>query len=102
VFSTALVAPPTPDQQTWRRTEFLGKPPGSVLFMGPEGSSGRPVGKLVFGYRPEGWNALLNPRTNQWEEVRFAESGQPLYQAADFGPLLADSLRLDKLADGQA
>jgi hypothetical protein len=70
-------------------TEFLGKPPGTVMFVGPEGKSGRPMGKLIFVYRPEGWNTLFNPQTQRWEEVRFADSGQPLYQSADFTSLIA-------------
>jgi hypothetical protein len=69
--------------------EFLGKPPGTVMFVGPEGKSSRPVAKLNFVYRPEGWNTLFNPQTQQWEEVRFAGSGQPLYQSADFNSLVA-------------
>lgn len=69
--------------------EFLGKPPGTVMFAGPEGKSSRLVAKLNFVYRPEGWNTLLNPQTQRWEEVRFVGSGQPLYQPADFTSLLA-------------
>lgn len=68
-------------------SEFLGKPPGTMLFVGPEGKSSRPVAKLTFVYRPEGWNTLLNPQTQRWEEVRFADSGQPLYQPAEFAAL---------------
>jgi len=69
--------------------EFLGKSPGTVMFVGPEGKSSRPVTKLNFVYRPEGWNMLFNPQTQRWEEVRFAGSGQPLYQSADFNSLVA-------------
>ena len=69
--------------------EFLGKPPGTVLFVGSEGESRRPVAKLNFVYRPEGWNTLLNLQTQRWEEVRFADSGQPLYQPADLTSLVA-------------
>jgi hypothetical protein len=72
--------------------EFLGKPPGTVMFVGPEGKTSRPVAKLNFVYRPEGWNTLFNPQTQRWEEVRFADSGQPLYQPADFTSLLADKV----------
>jgi hypothetical protein len=67
--------------------EFLGKPPGTVMLVGPEGKSSRPVAMLNFVYRPEGWNTLFNPQTQRWEEVRFAGSGQPLYQSADFSTL---------------
>jgi hypothetical protein len=69
-------------------TDFLGKTPGTVLFMGPEGGN-RPLGTFVFAYRPEGWNTMLNPETQKWEEVRFAATGESLYQSADFAPLLA-------------
>jgi hypothetical protein len=69
--------------------EFLDKPPGTVMFVGPEVKSSRPVAKLNFVYRPEGWNTLFNPQTQRWEEVRFAGSGQPLYQPANFTSLLA-------------
>ncbi len=71
-------------------TAFLGKPPGTLMLVGPEGKSGRPMGKLIFVYRPEGWNTLFNPQTQRWEEVRFADSGQPLYQSADFSTLVAE------------
>jgi hypothetical protein len=69
--------------------ELLGKPPGTLMFVGPEGKSSRPVGKLNFVYRPEGWNTRFNPQTQQWEEVRLEGPGQPLYQPADFTSLLA-------------
>lgn len=69
--------------------EFLGKAPGTVLFLGPECNGSRSLGTLVFAYRPEGWNSLLNPETGKWEAVRFADTGHPLYQSADFAPLLA-------------
>jgi hypothetical protein len=69
--------------------EFLGKPPGTVMFVGPEGKSTRPIGKLNFVYRPEGWNTVFNPKTSQWEEARLEPSGQPPYQLADFSPLTA-------------
>ncbi len=68
---------------------FEGKAPGTVLFLGPAASSGKTYGELVFLYRPEGWNTLLNPKTKRWEEVQFAQSGQPPYESADFGPLAA-------------
>jgi hypothetical protein len=77
-------------------TEFLGKPPGTVMFVGPEGKGSRPMGKLIFVYRPEGWNTLFNPQTQRWEEVRFAGSGQPLYQSADFSTLVAEKAERGK------
>ena len=72
--------------------EFLGKPSGTVMFVGPEAKSSKPVAKLNFVYRPEGWNTLFNQQTQRWEEVRFANSSQPLYQPADFNSLLAARL----------
>jgi hypothetical protein len=69
--------------------EFEGMAPGTVWFFGPEGSSSKPLGRLVFVYRPEGWNTLFREETGQYEEVRHAETGEPLYQSTDFGPLAA-------------
>lgn len=70
-------------------TEFLGKPLGTVMFAGPEGKSSKAGGKLIFVYRPEGWNTLFNPQTQRGEEERFADPGLPQYQSADFTALLA-------------
>ncbi len=72
--------------------EILGKPPGTVMFVGPEAKGSRPVAKLNFVYRPEGWNTMFDPQTQRWEEVRLANSSQPLYQPADFDSLLAARL----------
>jgi hypothetical protein len=69
--------------------EFEGRPPTTVLFAGSEVRGSNTLGKLIFVYRPEGWNTLFRPETQRWEEVRHAETGAPLYQSADFGPLSA-------------
>jgi len=69
--------------------EFEGKAPGTLMFMGPQASSGEPSAKLGFVYRPEGWNTLFNPATQKWEEVVHVETGKRLYQTADFSPLAA-------------
>jgi hypothetical protein len=60
--------------------------------VGPRASSANPVAKLIFHYRPEGWNTWFREETQQWEEVRHVETGEPLYQSADFSPLSAMKL----------
>jgi hypothetical protein len=69
--------------------EFEGKAPESVWFAGPAGSSANRFGKLIFIYRPEGWNKLFRADTNSWEEVVHVGSGKKLYESADFSPLAA-------------
>jgi hypothetical protein len=69
--------------------EFEGKARGTVMFFGPRASSSKPVGELVFVYRPEGWNTLYRADTKRYEEVRHVPSGEPLYRFADFSPLAA-------------
>ena len=69
--------------------EFEGRAARTVLFLGPEASSGKPLASLVFVHRPEGWNTLFRPETQRWEEVRFAATGEPPYHAVDFAPLAA-------------
>jgi hypothetical protein len=68
---------------------FEGKEPGTVIYVGPQGSSGRPLGELVFVHRPEGWNTLFRPDTGRWEEVVHGETGKKLYESADFSTLAA-------------
>src|SRR4051794_40632240 len=67
--------------------EFEGKAPGTLYFVGPEGSSAEFLGRLVFVYRPEGWNTEFNPTTGRYQEVAYAQTGAPLYQSVDFAPL---------------
>jgi hypothetical protein len=69
--------------------EFEGRAPRTVYFPGPEVSGSKPLALLVFVHRPEGWNKVFRPETQQWEEVRFAATGEPLYEAVDFAPLAA-------------
>jgi hypothetical protein len=69
--------------------EFEGRAPRTVYFLGPEASSGKSLASLVFIHRPEGWNTLFRQETQRWEEVRFAATGEPPYQAVDFAPLAA-------------
>ncbi len=68
---------------------FEGRVPGTVYFLGPQGSSGKALGELLFIYRPEGWNTLFRADTNSWQEVVHVQTGEKLYQTADFGPLQA-------------
>lgn len=68
-------------------SEFEGHSPETLLFMGPEGSSARRLGRLVFIYRPEGWNTELRPETGRYERIQHVGSGAPLYQSADFSEL---------------
>ncbi len=69
--------------------EFEGMAPGTVIFVGPQGSGGNPRAELLFVHRPEGWNTLFRPDTGRWEEVVHGETGQKLYASADFSPLAA-------------
>src|SRR5690242_4818821 len=68
-------------------SEFEGRAPETLLFMGAEGSSGRRLGRLVFFYRPEGWNTEMRPETGRYERIAHAQTGAPLYQSADFSEL---------------
>jgi hypothetical protein len=68
--------------------EFEGKAPGTVWFAGPK-SSGDHLAKLAFLYRPEGWNKEFREESGRWEEVVFAGTGRPRYEAVDFTPLAA-------------
>ena len=68
---------------------FEGRRPGTVLFMGPKGSSRQPVAELYFVYRPEGWNTLYRADTQRYEEVCHVGTGEPLYRSADYSVLAA-------------
>jgi hypothetical protein len=70
-------------------SEFEGRAPETLLFMGLEGSSGRRLGRLVFVLRAEGWNTELRPETGRYERIAHVETGAPLYQSADFSELAA-------------
>ena len=68
-------------------SEFEGKHTGTLLFMGQKASSDSPAGRLIFVYRPEGWNKMFRADTQTWEEVVHVGTGKGLYEAADFSPL---------------
>jgi hypothetical protein len=59
-------------------SEFEGKEPGTVMFVGANAGSNSPIAKLVFLYRPEGWN----------KEFR-EETGHQRFLPMDFTPLAA-------------
>src|SRR2546423_330262 len=60
-------------------SEFEGRAPETLLFMGPEGSSGRRLGRLVFIHRAEGWNTEMRSETGRYERIAHVETGAPLY-----------------------
>jgi hypothetical protein len=68
--------------------EFEGKPPETLLFFGGSPNS-VPVEdyRLVFVYRPEGWNTQYDDNAKQWRRVVFAGTNRPLYEPVDFTPL---------------
>lgn len=68
---------------------FEGRAPGTVMFQGPKGSSGKRLAELYFIHRPEGWNTLYRADTQRYEEVRHVATGEPIYRSVDFGPLAA-------------
>lgn len=68
---------------------FEGRAPTTVLFMGPQGSSGKPLAELFFIHRPEGWNTLYRADTQRYEEVRHVGTNEPPYRSVDFAPLAA-------------
>jgi hypothetical protein len=72
---------------------FEGKPPGTVLFVGPQGAPGLLSATLVFVYRPEGWNTFFSPETQRWEDLRHAVTREAFYRSADFGALAAMKAR---------
>lgn len=71
------------------QSEFEGKAPETLLFMGPKASSQLPFGRLVFVHRPEGWNKMFRADTQTWEEVVHIGTGKGLYETSDFSPLAA-------------
>jgi hypothetical protein len=88
-YTHSLIHEVTPHVGLINSYEFEGRAPGTVRFFGPIGGSGMALARLIFVYRPEGWNTLYCPETDRWEEVRYAETNEPPYQSADFGPLAA-------------
>jgi hypothetical protein len=64
-------------------SEFQGRAPETMYFVGPEGSSGR-LGTLHFFFRPEGWNTERAP-DGSYCRVVYHETNRGLYELADFG-----------------
>lgn len=69
-------------------TEFEGKAPETLYFVGPRTEANSADGQLVFAHRAEGWNTLFDGDSKQWRKVVVAETNQPLYQPVDFSPLI--------------
>jgi hypothetical protein len=76
--------------------EFEGHPAETVLFLGPQGSSSMPLGRLYFAYRDQSFNKLFHEETGTWQEVRHVATNKTLYERADFGALA--SLKVEPLA----
>lgn len=69
-------------------TEFEGKAVETLLFVGPTMSRPDDIKQLKFAHRPEGWNSLYDRKTKGWKRVVFEGTNQPVYEPADFAPLL--------------
>jgi hypothetical protein len=78
--------------------EFEGKAPETLYFVGPRDSREENVKQLVFAYRPEGWNTMYDPKAKQWQRVVFEKANRPLFEPADFSPLL--ELKGDPISTG--
>jgi hypothetical protein len=73
---------------------FEGRAAGTVLFMGPEGTSDPSVVELVFVHRPEGWNTVYHLTSGEAQngfrpEVRSDTPEKPSYESADFSQFTA-------------
>jgi hypothetical protein len=66
---------------------FAGRAPETLKFVGGRFSLDEKRDQLTFVYRPEGWNALLDPTTKEWKRVVFEGTSRSLYEPADFSPL---------------
>jgi hypothetical protein len=66
---------------------FAGRAPETLKFAGGRFSLDEKQNQLTFVYRPEGWNALLDPVTKEWKRVVFEGTSRSLYEPADFSPL---------------
>ena len=64
--------------------EFEGYSAETVLFLGPQGSSSMPLGRLYFAHRNQSFNKVFRKETGTWEEVRHAATKKTLYELADF------------------
>jgi hypothetical protein len=78
------------------KAEFEGHPPETVLFLGPQGSSSSPLGRLYFAYRDQSFNKVFHEETGTWHEVRHRPTNKTLYELADFNVLA--SLKVESLA----
>ena len=67
--------------------EFEGYSAETVLFLGPQGSSSMPLGRLYFAHRDRSFNKIFREETGTWEEVRHAATKKTLYELADFSAL---------------
>src|SRR5438874_22408 len=88
---------------TWYRftlhvnpTEFEGRPPETVLFIGGKGSSGDPFEKLIFMYCPEGWNTGYHEESKSWLRIAHVETNEPPYPLVDLAPLASDKVDVTK------
>jgi hypothetical protein len=68
--------------------EFAGRCAESLLFYGGGSDPERKISRLIFVFRPEGWNTQYDDNTKQWRPVVLAETNRPLHEPADFTPLL--------------
>jgi hypothetical protein len=76
--------------------EFEGYLAETVLFLGPQGSSSMPLGRLYFAHRDQSFNKVFREESGTWEEVRHAATMKTLYELADFGVLA--TLKIEPLA----
>jgi hypothetical protein len=84
---SSIISVASPLMGKINQSEFEGKAPGTLFFMGPKVSTTSSMGRLVFVDRPEGWNKVFRADTQTWEEVVHINTGKGLYEAADFSPL---------------
>jgi hypothetical protein len=77
--------------------EFEGYSVETVLFLGPQGSSSMPLGRLYFARRDQSFNKVFREETGTWEEVRHLATKKTLYELADFSVLAA--LKIEPLAN---
>ena len=60
--------------------DFEGYSAETVLFIGPQGSSSMPLGRLYFAYRDQSFNKVFHEETGTWEEVRHVATKKTLYE----------------------
>jgi len=59
---------------TVNATAFEKKAPETLLFIGADASPEEKVNRLVFAYRPEGWNTMFDGQAKEWRKVVVAET----------------------------